>query len=77
MKKSIVRRSTNVSDNLPTDIHPVLRRIYANRNIDDANVLEKSLSKLLPFHDLKNIDCAVELLYIALQEQESLLIIGD
>jgi len=77
MKKSIVRRSTSVSDNLPTDIHPVLRRVYANRSIDDANVLEKSLSKLLPFHDLKNIDRAVELLYIALQKQEAILIIGD
>ena len=75
--KKIIRRTTTSKCELPENIHPVLRRIYKNRNIDDVNVLEKSLNKLLPYHSLKNINSAVEILYQALQKQESILIIGD
>lgn len=77
MKKLIVRRSTNTDSKLPDTIHPVLRRIYKNRDINDANVLEKSLQKLLPYHALKNINQAVEILFQSLQQQEKILIIGD
>jgi len=77
MKKSIVRRSTSSDSDLPETLHPVLKRIYENRHINDASVLEKSLQKLLPYHALKNIDQAVKILFESLQKQESILIIGD
>lgn len=77
MKKSIIRRSTSFDSLLPEDIHPVLRRIYANRNINDVDILEKNLQKLLPFDDLKNISLAAEILFESLKQQDSFLIIGD
>ena len=75
--KKIIRRTTTCTSTLSENIHPVLRRIYQNRNIDDASVLEKSLQKLLPYHSLKNIDSAVEILFESLKNQEKILIIGD
>jgi len=77
MKKNIVRRNTKESNQLPENIHPILRRIYANRNIFDSIELEKSLTNLLPFNALKNIDMAVALLFDALKLQKRVLVIGD
>ena len=77
MKKNIVRRPSTLSNNLPDDLHPVLRRIYTSRDVVDANSIDKTLQKLLPFHDLKNIDSAIDLLYQSLKHQEKILIIGD
>jgi len=77
MKKNIIRRSTRTDSKLPDSLHPVLRRIYKNRDINDADDLEKSLQKLLPYHALKNIDQAVKILFHSLEQQEKILIIGD
>ena len=77
MKKNIVRRFASTDSKLPGNIHPVLQRIYKNRDINDVNVLEKSLQKLLPYHTLKNINQAVDILFHSLQHQEQILIIGD
>jgi single-stranded-DNA-specific exonuclease len=66
-------------DTLPSlgDIHPVLARLYAARQITDPTQLEYGLKHLLPFQDLKGIDTAVELLVIALQQQQRVLVVGD
>ncbi|HFE39224.1 MAG TPA: single-stranded-DNA-specific exonuclease RecJ [Gammaproteobacteria bacterium] len=77
MKKSIVRRASIEHSNLPDTLHPVLRRIYANRHMDNADELEKSLAKLLPFQKLKNIDLAARFLYDALKQQAHFLVVGD
>ncbi len=66
-------------DTLPSlgDIHPVLARLYAARQITDPIQLEYGLKHLLPFQDLKGIDTAVELLVTALQQQQRVLVVGD
>ncbi len=60
-----------------TDIHPVLARIYAARNIRHPNELNKQLNELLPFQDLKGIDTAVNILIDGLKQQKHFLIVGD
>jgi single-stranded-DNA-specific exonuclease len=60
---------------LPADMHPVLRRVYAARNID-AEQLIPSLSRLIPVGAL-NGDAAAMRLADARQRQERVLILGD
>lgn len=59
------------------DLHPVLARIYSGRGVTSANQLHRDLDKLLPDSGLWGIDLAVQRLLIALDKQESILIIGD
>jgi single-stranded-DNA-specific exonuclease len=60
-----------------SDIHPVLRRIYAARGIGDAEELDLSLGRLLPVSRLKGIEAAAKMLQRSLASGESLLIVGD
>ena len=55
MPPEIKRRTATEAIDLPNDIHPVLKRIYAARDIKSADDLDYSLQKLLPFEDLSNI----------------------
>jgi single-stranded-DNA-specific exonuclease len=60
---------------LPADMHPVLRRVYAARNID-AEQLMPSLSRLIPVGAL-NGNAAAMRLAEARERQERVLILGD
>lgn len=62
---------------LPDDLHPVLKRIYAARHVTDASELEHTLNRLQPYHLLKGMETAVELLLEALAQQQRILVIGD
>lgn len=62
---------------LPEDLHPALQRIYAARHVTDAIELEHGLNRLLPYHPLKGIQAAVNLLIEALGQQQRILVIGD
>ena len=62
---------------LPEVLHPILKRIYAARHVLDAVELEHTLNHLQPFHLLKEIETAVELLIEALQTQQRILVVGD
>ncbi|HXG28201.1 MAG TPA: single-stranded-DNA-specific exonuclease RecJ [Nevskiales bacterium] len=77
MRRRIQRRSPQAADELPAGLHPVLRRVYLNRGIGTAADTDLSLSRLLPFHTLKGIDQAVELLCEALRRQWHVCVIGD
>ena len=78
MKKIIVRRDTGpTTDDLPGDLHPVLRRIYLSRALSDARELHYALDGLHPYTALSGIDAACELLCAALQEQRRILIVAD
>jgi single-stranded-DNA-specific exonuclease len=78
MKKIIVRRNVgSSSDDLPGDLHPVLRRIYLSRELCDARELRYSLDGLHPYAALKGIDTASRLLAAALQGQKRILIVAD
>ena len=78
MKKIIVRRDNNASgDNLPADLHPVLRRVFLSRQLRSGAELHYGLDALLAWDDLKGIDAAVELLRSALRRRQRILIVAD
>jgi len=60
---------------LPADMHPVLRRVYAARNIETEQLVP-SLSGLIPVGAL-NGDAAAMRLADARERQERVLILGD
>ena len=56
---------------------PLLDRVYANRGVETRDELNYKLSELEPYHSLKGIEKAVELLWHSLNHKEKVLIVGD
>ncbi len=77
MPPEIKRRPLAEEIDLPNDIHPVLKRIYAARDIKTADDLDYSLHKLLPYEDLSYIQEAVALLADAINNNKRILIVAD
>jgi len=75
--KKIIRRSVSDEHTLPDSIHPVLRRVYAARNIQSSEDLDYSLASLLPYDTLTGINDAVLLLQEALLKKSRILIVAD
>ena len=73
----ITRRQPAHHFELPDDMHPVLRRIYAARDIKSPAELDYSLQGLLPYASLLGMDRAVSLLAAALKKQKCILIVAD
>ncbi len=61
---------------LPEDLHPVLRRVYAARDMSSEQ-LDHSLAALLPVSELESALRAAERLLRALRNRESIIVIGD
>ena len=74
---NITRRAVSPDCDLPDSIHPVIRRIYASRNISSARELDYALTNLLPFGSLKNIEAAAALLMDAIRNGRRILIVAD
>ncbi len=77
MSPVIKRRIAAESVDLPNTIHPVLKRIYAARNIKTADDLDYSLQRLLSYEDLSNIKEGVALLAAAIKHKKKILIVAD
>ncbi|HAW92096.1 MULTISPECIES: single-stranded-DNA-specific exonuclease RecJ [unclassified Arsukibacterium] len=75
--KQIIRREPKTEQVIAEHLHPVLRRLYQNRGINNSNELERGAVGLLPFSALKGIRQAVQLLTDALQQQQHIVIVGD
>ncbi|PCJ23651.1 MAG: single-stranded-DNA-specific exonuclease RecJ [SAR86 cluster bacterium] len=73
----VKRRVENTDLDLPESIHPLLRRIYRQRNIKNVSELQLGLEHLIPPQELKGIDTAVDLLFDALEQQKKVLIVAD
>ncbi len=58
-------------------LHPVLARVYAARGIDDPEQLGRRLQELLPDNRMKGMAAAVERLVQALEQRQSIVIVGD
>lgn len=71
------RIATTAADNLPADLHPVLRRVYLNRGITNGEQLDRSLNKLPSFNTLSGIERAVDLLFHGIQDNKKILIVAD
>ena len=73
----IVQRSAATASLGDSQLHPVLRRIYAARGIDNAEALDLGLAGLLPVSSLKGVEAAAKLLQQSLVAGDALLIVGD
>ncbi len=65
----------NVS--LPTELPPLLARLYASRGVKSAADLERSVKGLLPWQQLAGVDKATAILFSALRENLRIMVVGD
>ena len=71
----IRRRMLGVAHDFAGQVHPVLRRVYAARGIDNDSELDLSLDRMLPVGSLEGLDAATRLL--AAHRAGRVLVIGD
>ena len=64
-------------DQLPTDIHPVIRRILRARGLDRAEQLQRGLDGMLSPDDLSGIAAAAALLATAIEQDRRIVVVGD
>ncbi|MEZ5590478.1 MAG: single-stranded-DNA-specific exonuclease RecJ [Gammaproteobacteria bacterium] len=75
MNTTIVRRQCAQLPELP--VSPLLRKIYAHRNISHPDELDKTLARM-PRPDLfKGMEAALDLLQDALEQQHKIVIVAD
>jgi len=77
MQKQIVRRAIVSDSHLPSQLHPIIKQIYANRGINKTSELELNVSQLCAVENLKGIDRGCQVLHQALVENKNIAIIGD
>ena len=77
LNKKIINRDVPDGINLPDSIHPVLKRIYASRNIKSSEDLDYSLGSLIPYEELSGVDDAVILLQEMITQKKRILIVAD
>lgn len=73
----IKRRALMCDTELLSDLHPVLARVYAARGISDPAHIGRTLKELLPDAQLRGMETAVARLQTALEQQQSILVVGD
>ena len=71
------RKVPSTGIELKRDLHPLIARIYAARGITNDTELDYSLARLAPYHSLTQIDRASELLFEAVVNDRSILVVGD
>jgi len=75
---SIVRREAEISDELDSsNLHPLLKKIYANRGVTRLEQIDYSLSGLVDFSLLKDIDVAAEIVSQAIIDNKRIIVVGD
>ncbi|EHZ8954005.1 single-stranded-DNA-specific exonuclease RecJ [Salmonella enterica] len=76
-QRQLRRREADETAELPADLPPLLRRLYASRGVRSARELERSVKGMLPWQQLSGIDNAVEILYNAFLEGTRIIVVGD
>ncbi len=76
-KTELRRRQATEGCELPSDLHPLLRRLYAHRGVRQAGELERGAKNLHAFHSLSGIDKAAEILQQAIAADLCIMIVGD
>lgn len=71
------RREADETAELPADLPPLLRRLYASRGVRSAQGLERSVKGMLPWQQLSGVEKAVEILYNAFREGTRIVVVGD
>ncbi|EGM2641355.1 single-stranded-DNA-specific exonuclease RecJ [Salmonella enterica] len=76
-QRQLRRREADETAELPADLPPLLRRLYASRGVRSARELERSVKGMLPWQQLSGIYNAVEILYNAFREGTRIIVVGD
>ncbi|EAY4791508.1 single-stranded-DNA-specific exonuclease RecJ [Salmonella enterica] len=76
-QRQLRRREADETAELPANLPPLLRRLYASRGVRSARELERSVKGMLPWQQLSGIDNAVEILYNAFREGIRIIVVGD
>lgn len=66
-----------IPESMQQQLHKVLARVYASRNITSIEQLDYSFNVLHQWQDLKGIHQAVDLLVEALNKQQKIIVVGD
>src|SRR5687768_7034277 len=77
LSRTIRRRDTGALPGLPEDLHPLLRRLYANRGISEPTDLDLGLARLIPVSQLGGINAAVDLLCEHYHRGSRIVVVGD
>ena len=77
MQKQIITRPGVDDSFLGNDIHPILKQIYASRQVRSLEELNTKVSGLSHFSGFLGLPGAVTLLLEALQQQKRIVIVGD
>ena len=59
------------------ELHPILQKIYRTRGVGSKKYLEKELSNILPYNNLKDINLAVDAIAEKILNNKLILIVGD
>lgn len=73
----IRRRQAGDASALPTELHPLLRRLYASRSLTAPDDLQLALDRLIPVRRLGGIDTAVDVLCRHFLAQSRIVVVGD
>ena len=74
----VIRRRPDVdASSLPSELHPLLRRLYAMRSVTVADELQLALDRLVPVRQLGGIDRAVDLLCKHHAMRSRIVVVGD
>jgi single-stranded-DNA-specific exonuclease len=75
--KVIRRREAIEAQGFPSDLHPLLRRLYCARSVSDPSDLQLALERLIPVRQLRGINAAVELLCRHRDLGSRIVVVGD
>ncbi|EFE06622.1 single-stranded-DNA-specific exonuclease RecJ [Citrobacter youngae] len=76
-KIQLRRREADETTELPGDLPPLLRRLYASRGVRTANDLERGLKGMLHWQTLTGVEKAVEMLHDAFEKNLRIMVVGD
>lgn len=77
MDVKIVERKPQVQVDADSPYNAVMTRVFAARGVNIEQELDRPLSKLLPYKDLKGIDEAIAVLVDAMDKQQKIVVLGD
>ena len=75
---TIVRRDVDISEELQnSELHPVLKKVYANRGITKLKQVSHSLADLIDYSLLKDIDVASDIVSEVVIKNKRIIVVGD
>ncbi|MBM0105107.1 single-stranded-DNA-specific exonuclease RecJ [Steroidobacter sp. S1-65] len=77
LNRTIRRREAAAVHALPSDLHPLLQRLYANRGLAQPEDLDLGLARLIPVSRLGGVDAAVDLLCEHFRRGSRVVVVGD